>query len=163
MYRDVDGPIKPVEDLNKICHQIPIHLILGKVDDLMYVNVFLYLYGYLQNGRFSCVRLCLLRITGFSRETMTQPSLVTLFSQCCYISRSETLHLSVSWTSYQLRNFFNSVFVTEKGAHKKKLYHLADSCKLHNFSFLFFSFFQPRFSSYLDIISPDLHMSIKLL
>ena len=35
MYRDVDGPTKPVEDLNKICHQIPIHLILGEVDDLM--------------------------------------------------------------------------------------------------------------------------------
>ena len=40
MYRDIEGPTKPVEDLNKICHQIPIHLILGKVDDLMYVNLF---------------------------------------------------------------------------------------------------------------------------
>ena len=37
---DVEGPTKPVEDLNKICHQIPIHLILGKVGDLMYVNLF---------------------------------------------------------------------------------------------------------------------------
>lgn len=39
MYRDVEGPTKPVEDLNEICHRIPIHLILGKVDDLMYVNL----------------------------------------------------------------------------------------------------------------------------
>ena len=43
MYRDIEGPTKPVEDLNKICHQIPIHLILGQVDDLMYVNLFLQL------------------------------------------------------------------------------------------------------------------------
>ena len=42
MYKDVEGPTKPVEDLNKICHQIPVHLILGEVDDLMYVN-FIYL------------------------------------------------------------------------------------------------------------------------
>ena len=39
MYRDIEGPTKPVEDLDEICHRIPIHLILGKVGDLMYVNV----------------------------------------------------------------------------------------------------------------------------
>lgn len=37
---DIEGPTKPVENLNKICHQIPTHLILGKAYDLMYVNLF---------------------------------------------------------------------------------------------------------------------------
>jgi len=39
MYRDIEGPTKPVEDLNKICHQIPTHLILGKIDDLIPAHV----------------------------------------------------------------------------------------------------------------------------
>jgi len=37
MYVDEDGPTKPVEDLNKLCHRIPTHLILGQLPDLMYV------------------------------------------------------------------------------------------------------------------------------
>ena len=40
MYNDKEGPTKPVQDLNKICHQIPTHLILGNVFDLMCVNMF---------------------------------------------------------------------------------------------------------------------------
>lgn len=29
MYRDKDGATAPVQDLNVICHQIPVHLIFG--------------------------------------------------------------------------------------------------------------------------------------
>jgi hypothetical protein len=37
MYRDAEGPIKPVRDLNKVCADRPVHLILGAVHDFMYV------------------------------------------------------------------------------------------------------------------------------
>ena len=33
MYNDVEGPNKPVEVLDAICHTIPIHLILGEIAD----------------------------------------------------------------------------------------------------------------------------------
>ncbi|KAF8815782.1 alpha/beta-hydrolase [Phlegmacium glaucopus] len=39
MYLDVDGPTKPVEDLNIICHRIPTHLILGQLADFIPVHV----------------------------------------------------------------------------------------------------------------------------
>ena len=42
MYRDVEGPTQPIAVLNEICHQIPTHLILGRVSDLMCVNLFLF-------------------------------------------------------------------------------------------------------------------------
>ncbi|KAJ7062796.1 Alpha/beta hydrolase fold-1 [Mycena amicta] len=35
MYRDPDGATKPVETLNRLCHTIPIHLILGSVPDFI--------------------------------------------------------------------------------------------------------------------------------
>lgn len=35
MYRDADGPTKPVADLNKACAEKPVHLILGGVNDFM--------------------------------------------------------------------------------------------------------------------------------
>ena len=38
MYMDIEGPTKPIQDLNKICHRIPTHLILGQIADLMYVE-----------------------------------------------------------------------------------------------------------------------------
>ncbi|TDL17663.1 alpha/beta-hydrolase [Rickenella mellea] len=35
MYRDAFGPTKPVFDLNKACNEMPVHLILGKVNDFI--------------------------------------------------------------------------------------------------------------------------------
>jgi len=37
MYLDEEGLIKPVEDLNEVCHFTPVHLILGEVSDFMFV------------------------------------------------------------------------------------------------------------------------------
>lgn len=37
MYRDEDGATKPMEDLNRVCADRPVHLILGSVHDFMYV------------------------------------------------------------------------------------------------------------------------------
>ncbi|KAG6840958.1 hypothetical protein C0991_003018 [Blastosporella zonata] len=37
MYRDADGPIKPVQDLKKACAVMPVHLILAGVNDFMFV------------------------------------------------------------------------------------------------------------------------------
>ncbi|KIM42647.1 hypothetical protein M413DRAFT_26672 [Hebeloma cylindrosporum] len=37
MYLDEEGLTNPVEALNKVCHLIPVHLILGEVPDLMFV------------------------------------------------------------------------------------------------------------------------------
>ncbi|KAF8164732.1 Alpha/beta hydrolase fold-1 [Crassisporium funariophilum] len=39
MYLDEEGPTKPVEDLNKICHHIPVHLILGQICDFIPARV----------------------------------------------------------------------------------------------------------------------------
>lgn len=39
MYRDEDGPTKPVEDLNKACVTRPVHLVLGVKHDLMWVAI----------------------------------------------------------------------------------------------------------------------------
>ncbi|KAF8954108.1 Alpha/beta hydrolase fold-1 [Flammula alnicola] len=35
MYLDEEGPTKPVEVLNKVCHRIPVHLILGEIPDMI--------------------------------------------------------------------------------------------------------------------------------
>jgi fermentation-respiration switch protein FrsA (DUF1100 family) len=35
MYLDPDGSTKPVEDLNLICHRIPVYLVLGKTPDFI--------------------------------------------------------------------------------------------------------------------------------
>ena len=35
MYIDEEGLIKPVEDLNKVCHLTPVHLIFGEVSNFM--------------------------------------------------------------------------------------------------------------------------------
>ncbi|KDR74241.1 hypothetical protein GALMADRAFT_249994 [Galerina marginata CBS 339.88] len=35
MYLDTEGSIKPVEDLDRICHSVPIHLILGEKPDFI--------------------------------------------------------------------------------------------------------------------------------
>lgn len=37
MYLDVEGSIKPVDDLNLVCHRIPVDLVLGKKPDFMCV------------------------------------------------------------------------------------------------------------------------------
>jgi pimeloyl-ACP methyl ester carboxylesterase len=39
MYLDEEGATKPVEDLNTICHRIPVHLILGEVPDFIPADV----------------------------------------------------------------------------------------------------------------------------
>ncbi|KAF8065215.1 Alpha/beta hydrolase fold-1 [Lyophyllum atratum] len=39
MYRDADGPTRPVHDLKKACTVLPVHLILGGVNDLMPARV----------------------------------------------------------------------------------------------------------------------------
>ncbi|GLB33185.1 putative alpha/beta hydrolase family protein [Lyophyllum shimeji] len=39
MYRDADGPTKPVQDLKKVCTAIPVHMILGTVHDFMPARV----------------------------------------------------------------------------------------------------------------------------
>lgn len=36
MYRDKDGASAPVQDLNVICTQIPVHVILGGIPDYLY-------------------------------------------------------------------------------------------------------------------------------
>lgn len=36
MYRDGDGATAPIQDLNVICTQIPVHIILGTIPDLVY-------------------------------------------------------------------------------------------------------------------------------
>ena len=38
MLLDVEGPTKPVEVLNKVCHKMPIDIILGEYFDLMCVS-----------------------------------------------------------------------------------------------------------------------------
>lgn len=35
MYRDADGPTKPVEDLKKVCAAIPVHMVLAGINDFM--------------------------------------------------------------------------------------------------------------------------------
>ncbi|KAH8830965.1 hypothetical protein DL96DRAFT_1595009 [Flagelloscypha sp. PMI_526] len=35
MYRDVDGPTKPIADLNKACARMPVHLIIGGINDFI--------------------------------------------------------------------------------------------------------------------------------
>jgi len=35
MYRDVDGPTKPVSDLNMACARIPVHIIFGAINDFL--------------------------------------------------------------------------------------------------------------------------------
>jgi len=37
MYLDVEGPTKPVEMLNTVCHKMPVDVILGEYFDLMCV------------------------------------------------------------------------------------------------------------------------------
>lgn len=37
MYRDVDGPTKPLLDLNQACARIPVHIIFGGIKDIMFV------------------------------------------------------------------------------------------------------------------------------
>ncbi|KAF9474607.1 hypothetical protein BDN70DRAFT_884596 [Pholiota conissans] len=39
MYMDEEGPIKPVETLDRICHSVPVHLILGAIPDLIPAHV----------------------------------------------------------------------------------------------------------------------------
>ncbi|KAG6868097.1 hypothetical protein C0993_007631 [Termitomyces sp. T159_Od127] len=39
MYRDADGPTKPVEDLKKVCRAIPVHMILAGVNDFIPARV----------------------------------------------------------------------------------------------------------------------------
>ncbi|KAG6826106.1 hypothetical protein H0H92_001107 [Tricholoma furcatifolium] len=39
MYRDAEGPTKPVQDLRKVCKVLPVHLILGAVNDFMPARV----------------------------------------------------------------------------------------------------------------------------
>lgn len=39
MYLDEEGPIKPVEVLDDICHTMPVHVILGDSPDFMYVSL----------------------------------------------------------------------------------------------------------------------------
>lgn len=38
MYRDMEGPTKPVEMLNQVCTSVPVHLILGRKHDVMQVQ-----------------------------------------------------------------------------------------------------------------------------
>jgi len=38
MYRDKDGASAPVQDLNVICTQIPVHVIFGENPDYLYVS-----------------------------------------------------------------------------------------------------------------------------
>ena len=38
MYRDKDGPTKPVAALNVACARIPVHIVFGKINDVMYVT-----------------------------------------------------------------------------------------------------------------------------
>jgi hypothetical protein len=35
MYRDVDGPTKPVGGLNLTCAAIPVHIVFGAVNDFL--------------------------------------------------------------------------------------------------------------------------------
>ncbi|KII96155.1 hypothetical protein PLICRDRAFT_170729 [Plicaturopsis crispa FD-325 SS-3] len=35
MYRDVHGPTKPVQDLNKACASLPVHIIFGAINDFL--------------------------------------------------------------------------------------------------------------------------------
>jgi hypothetical protein len=37
MYRDEDGPTKPVAALNVACTRIPVHIVFGEIDDVVYV------------------------------------------------------------------------------------------------------------------------------
>lgn len=39
MYNDVDGPTKPIADLDIACGRIPVHVIFGAVNDSVYVLV----------------------------------------------------------------------------------------------------------------------------
>ena len=38
MYKDVDGPTKPLGDLNVACSRIPVHVIFGGINDFMCVS-----------------------------------------------------------------------------------------------------------------------------
>ncbi|KAF8230932.1 alpha/beta-hydrolase [Tricholoma matsutake] len=39
MYRDADGPVAPVQDLNKVCANRPVHLVFGTVHDFIPARV----------------------------------------------------------------------------------------------------------------------------
>ncbi|KAG5637908.1 hypothetical protein H0H81_002736 [Sphagnurus paluster] len=55
MYRDADGPIKPVEDLRKICAVIPVHLILAGVNDFLPARVHAAIQNPEYGGRYASV------------------------------------------------------------------------------------------------------------
>ena len=59
MYRDVDGPTKPVGDLNLLCSQRPVHIIFGKINDVVYVrlSVIAFAYPCVHNAFFSSIQL----------------------------------------------------------------------------------------------------------
>lgn len=56
MYMDAEGPTKPVKDLNKICHQIPTHLILGQISDLIPAHVHKALVDHNSGRQFASIR-----------------------------------------------------------------------------------------------------------
>lgn len=40
MYRDSDGPTKPLIHLNKACVRLPVHIVFGTRNDYMFVYIF---------------------------------------------------------------------------------------------------------------------------
>lgn len=57
MYSDVAGATEPVHDLDRVCHLMPVNLILGKIKDFMYVSFSPYSSGFPTNGINKCTMI----------------------------------------------------------------------------------------------------------
>ena len=57
MYSDVAGATEPVYDLDRVCHLIPVHLILGRIKDFMYVPFSPCTSGFLTYGMNECTMI----------------------------------------------------------------------------------------------------------
>ncbi|KAF5371493.1 hypothetical protein D9615_009604 [Tricholomella constricta] len=56
MYRDADGPTKPVQDLKKACAALPVHLVLAAVNDFIPARVHAAILDPQYGGRYASVR-----------------------------------------------------------------------------------------------------------
>jgi len=56
MYRDADGPTKPVQDLKKACAAIPVHIVLAGLNDFMPARVHAAILHPLYGGKYASAR-----------------------------------------------------------------------------------------------------------